>query len=393
MVLALVVGILPCAVQAQDVLTEVRIPRPGIGGMVSNVAPGDLTVGQLFYSLNVDPGRRPGELRPRLPLRDYGTASRRIYGVSGYFNPKTGHKLVIGVGDSVYYQYFDTNGVTISMPCHVGQFFVSDTFTTDVTNGVGSYVFPAADAYHDWTAHRDMLVHCDGESLPLIFTTSDASMRVVSAGDSTTFNPRVISMGLEAPGQLRVGMTDLAGSRLGSYRYSYAWVDTVTDTTSPMAIPSAVLYPDNHYPYLTQFEHPVCDSAFATLLILRQKQDGQALWYVADSLSLETTELIIKSVLYNFWGVTFGNYYTKKWVRPSPWTYELTIGPTDASSAADTVTFSFDTTATDMTLSELAKKFADTLSSNAGDFLNWVMTDSLIFLAVGEQLSITTQAT
>lgn len=387
MILALVLGLTPCAIHAQDVLTEVQIPRPGIQGMVSNVAPGDLTPEQLFYSLNIDPGARPGELRPRLPLRDYGTNNREIYGAYGYFNPKTGHKLIVGVGDSVYWQYFDSSGVTKNIPCYVGQFFVSDTFTTNVTHGVGSYVFPTADAYHDWTAHKDMLIHCDGKSLPIIITTSDASMRVASAADTTTFNPRVISMGLEAPGQLRVGMTDLAGSRLGAYRYSYAWVDTVTDTTSPMAIPSGIVYPDNHYPYLTQFETPVCDSAFATILILRQKQDGQAQWYVIDSLSLETTELTIKSVLLGY----LGNQFTsQKNVKPN-YTYEIRLGPADTTDGTNNKTFSFDTTVSTMYLSQLATRFADTLNSGAGDFLNWVMADSLIFAAIGDQLSITTQ--
>lgn len=372
---------------AQDVLTEVQIPRPGIAGMVSNVAPGDLTTEQLFYALNMDGYSTPGILKRRVGLQYYGTSNTGFWGVSGYYDPYRRHKIVVGVDDSVYYQYFDSSGTTKSIPCLMGQFFVSDTFKTLANNGVGSYVFPTGDAHHDWTVHKDMLIHCDGRSLPIIFTTPDGSMRIASAADTVTYNPRVISMGLEAPGQLRVGITDLTGSRLGAYCYSYAWVDTVTDTTSPMAIPSAVVYPDNHYPYLTQFERPVCDSAFATLLILRQKQDGQAQWYVIDSLSLETTELTIKSVLFGFWGVQMTS---QKNVKPD-YTYAITLGPADQPDVTNTKTFSFDTTVSTMWLSQLATKFADTLSSGAGDFASWVMSDSLLFRAVGDQLSITTQ--
>ena len=300
-------------IYAQDVLTEMQIPRPGIQGMVSNVAPGDLTPEQLFYSLNMDGYSTPGILKRRVGLQYYGTSNAGFWGVAGYYDPYRQHKVIVGVDDSTYaYTTLDTAAspdLYEAQSANVGQFFVSDTFSTLADNGVGGLVVPSRDAFHDWTPYNDMLIHCDGKAVPSVFTTINTGFYQDSLPDTVTYEPRVISLGLEAPGQLRVSVLDGDGELDGAYRYAYAFVKPEADSLSHMSLPSAPVYPNGESVALTGFENYLFPSDTADpywKLILRQKQDGRNEWKVIDTLKslfidsvCKTVSVLIQTLRYN----------------------------------------------------------------------------------------------
>ncbi|MEA1999270.1 MAG: hypothetical protein U9N61_08115 [Euryarchaeota archaeon] len=293
------------SVIAQDVIQDIRISDPGSGGMVTNVGMGELQPNQLRYSMNVDVTRWPGRIRPRLPLRNYGGNDRLLYGAYGYYDPYTERKVVVGISDSsyVYYLYPSTDS-TVGVVSLVGQFFCSDTFATTVSNGVAGLVLPYQSGYHDWTTHKNLLVHCDGKNLPNIFTTSDGSEYLSNAPDTSIYKPRSISIGLEAPGQIRAGVMDIAGNLDGKYRYSYAFynAENAADSASlsNMAIPSATIYPDDEIAYLTGFENYESPETYSKL-ILRQKMDGRGIWNVIDTLPPITMDSVGASWIRELW--------------------------------------------------------------------------------------------
>lgn len=284
--------LLPVMAAAQ--LIEIPLPAPGRLGMISALGASEIPLEAMRYSLNVDVFTKPGVLQKRVGLQNYGGTNLHLYGAYGYYNPYDNHKLVVGVHDSTFI-WFDTLGETWGAT--VGCFFVSDTFTTNPDIGVPGLVFPYRNSYHDWLPYRDLLIHCDGKSIPSVFTTSQTFPYQDSAFDTSGYEPRAISMGLEAPGQLRVGITGIAGLLDGIYRYSYAYLNANHDSCSPMAIPSAIVFPQEEQPYLTQFEECGSTPDSVDKLILRQKMDGRDVWYVIDTLqpaTLDTTLTVLR---------------------------------------------------------------------------------------------------
>jgi hypothetical protein len=288
--------LLPVVVCAQ--LIEIPLPAPGHLGMMSNLGASEIPLEAMRYSLNVDVFSDPGILKRRVGLQNYGGSNLHLYGAYGYYNPYDNHKLIVGVHDSTFV-WFDTLGAAHSS--QVGHFFVSDTFTTNPDIGVTGLVFPYRDSYHDWLPYRDLLIHCDGKSTPIVFTTSQTFHYQDRAFDTSGYEPRAISMGLEAPGQLRVGLTDMSGPLRGTYRYSYVYVDITDSSISRMALPSAVIHTEGDCPYLTQFEEYGSTSDGVHKLVLRQKMDGRKVWSVIDTIKmgdLDTTVTVVDIALH-----------------------------------------------------------------------------------------------
>ncbi len=282
---------------------EIPLSSPGHLGMISNIGASEQPLGSMRYSLNVDVFSTPGVLKRRVGLQYYGGTNLHLYGATGYYNPYDDHKLVVGVHDSTFV-WFDSAG--IAHPSLVGHFLVSDTFTTNPDIGVSGLVFPYRDAYHDWLPWRDMLFHCDGKTTPIIFTTSqtfvftdsaDTANDQISTFDTLGYEPRVVSLGLEAPGQLRVGLTDLAGPNSGEYRYAYAYWDKTDSTFSRMSRYSAAVSPKNEIPYLTQFEKYGIPDTVLWKLVLRQKQDGSSKTFVIDTMKIGMLDTMITNVI------------------------------------------------------------------------------------------------
>lgn len=287
----LFVGWLLSVLTAEDIFGQtVDIPllAPGRLGMITNIGASEFPAEAMRYSLNLDISR-PGVIRKRLGLEYYGPAHHYLWGATSYYNAYDLHRLIVGVHESTFV-WFDAAG--ISNPSVVGHFFVSDTFATDPSNPVSGLVFPYRDTYHDWISWRDLAFHCDGKAIPIIITTSqtfwvtdstDSVNNQISRFDTLGFEPRAVSLGLEAPGQLRVGLTDSKGPLRGAYKYSYAFFDPTTDSSSKAAIFSATIHPRNELPYLTQFESYEEVDSVMWKLILRQKQDASLEVIVIDT--------------------------------------------------------------------------------------------------------------
>ena len=269
----LVVVVFTCSAEAQVV--EVFIDNPGAGGMQSNYGIHTLSLDQLYYAYNVDVTTTPGEIRRRKGLINYGANTQALYGAFGYYNSELGHSMVIGVydHDTVY---------------NVGTFYFTDTFRTNLSFGaINGPNYPYANTYHDWVQVEDMVIHADGMVTPTIYTTSTPKKISQTAMDVTRYTPRVLSMGLEAPGQPRAGLYDSTGPLNGSYQYAFAYkFDTSGGFIYGLpGITSTIVRPVNKCVYLTNI--PEADTNYQGtdwLFILRKEINGLADWYLIDSI-------------------------------------------------------------------------------------------------------------
>jgi hypothetical protein len=238
--LIVVMVIIIAVVTSHCQVTEHVFKSPGLKGMVSNVDidAHDPQMSPYMLNLRTD---RTGRLRPRLAIDNYGTNATKVYGAFGYHNPLTNHKLIVGVTDHATYP--------------LGQFVVSDTFGTEVgTDTLSGTIFPYADIQHYWTRYKDALIHCDGKSIPAIFSTSQYFLYDQTKPDTFGFAPHVISMGMEAPGQPRVGLVGGSGNLDDRYIYAVAF-----QSDSVIGIQSRPVYPKNQNVYITNLPQ---DSAF-----------------------------------------------------------------------------------------------------------------------------------
>ena len=238
-------------------IVEYRFVTPGLGGMVSNYDIGTLRETESPYLFNCDVTSRRGRVRPRTAMQNYGVNTTKLYGAFGYYNPLTGDKLVLGVTDHETY--------------NLGQFVVSDTFGTEAGyDTLDGTMFPYADAYHDFTPYKDMVICADGKSIPSIFTTSQGFLYTLSKPDTFGFDPHLTSMGLEAPGQPRIGIVNYSdtGELNGRYIYAFAY-----SSDSVIGIESRPLTVGNDDIYITNF--PLDTSLF----LLRKTGQEDNLWY------------------------------------------------------------------------------------------------------------------
>ena len=266
---------------------KVRWDSPGSGGMVSDVDPSLLEPHQspLLKNMNI---RTHGFLLPRNNLAQLTNFNVfKLYGAYGYYNNLNGTNNIVGVNDSVYV-WFNTNAAhddTVVVPTLVGQIFITDTLNGDSAwHGVRGHAFPTSNTTHRWAQYKDLLIHVDGKSSPQILTTSQGFIVDDSIPDTIGYQPRLISLGLEAPGQLRVGVTERGGELYGRYQYAYSFLDTTdTDSASGLSLWSSLVYLDYEYPYLTGFESDISTKG-DLILVVRKKIDGAAVPYVIDTL-------------------------------------------------------------------------------------------------------------
>lgn len=273
---ALFVLLSSLAISGSAQLDTIRIPLPGSRGMVSNADPTDIDLSASYYMKNTDIVTTAGVVQKRLPLQALQQTTPVLWGAFGYFE-RRGQKLAIGVTS-----HGDYSG-------KIGQFVVSDSFSYDLNDSLDAQIFPYTDAYHDWTPWENILIHCDGQSTPTAFTTEQGYQMADSLPDTVTFEPRLISLGLEAPGQLRVGLVNQSGGELTAtegYVYNSAFlIDTTgVQKSSDMGVPSVPVFPKDQRVILSMFEGFEPGDTTAEILVLRKKLDGQQKWYVTDTL-------------------------------------------------------------------------------------------------------------
>lgn len=246
---------------------EVYFENPGALGMQSAYGIHTLQPEHLYFGQNIDVTSIAGQIGRRKGLINYGANTQAVYGAFGYHNGELDHSLVIGSYD--YDSLYD-----------IGMFCYTDTFGTDLSdNKIYQAPFPYGRAYHDWVQIGDFAIHADGQTTPIVFTTSSPKFLSQSAMDATRFRPRTISMGLEAPGQPRAGIYDSTGPLNGYFQYAFAY------SGGKPGIPSTIVRPENKCVYLTNI--PSAISTFHmedTLYILRKEVNGLGDWYVIDTL-------------------------------------------------------------------------------------------------------------
>lgn len=283
----------------------------GIGGMQSNYAFNTLDPTQIRYGLNIDTWTTPGSIRKRFGYPCVGDNNIALYGAWGNKNIKL--NVSVGVGIKTHATY------------GLGQFCYTDSFSIGFQdNTISQSIFPYRDSRHDFTDLGDFTIYCDGKSIPSIFTQEQTFKVNDSVPDSTGWGPHFISMGLEAPGQLRAQVTSTAGSLNGSYQYAlsffhwkhkpgYSTVDYWMGDTAIIGehgIPSASVYPHNQKVAVTLFENQppfgrttvggyiwtYPDSTKA--LLLRKKLDGKQIWNIIDTLyyALDSQLVYIDSI-------------------------------------------------------------------------------------------------
>ena len=262
--------LVPCGLLAQ-----VDIASPGSGGMISNR---DIAPGEVRYMKNLDSWNNPGKMQLRQGLEAYGATQSGVTGFFSIYEPLTGHKVLTGIADSAYL-YYDAGLPVIA---GVGQIVVSDTFATDVANGAEGFAFPNRGGYHDWTICEWGVILCGGDNLPLLVTLYEGVEHTDSTQDTLAYNPRTIPIGLPAPGQLVVGNSGAGGPLKGIYQYAYAFLDTLTDSTSALSIASAPVTLNEQSAYLTQFDMYAHDNK-KPLVICRKQIGGRDEWTVIDT--------------------------------------------------------------------------------------------------------------
>lgn len=267
--------------------TMINIMQPGLEGMISA---GELQPGQMRYGLNVDNFTFPGQLRNRKGLQQYGALQAARHGYYGYMEARTGKKFVVGIGDSLYtWSDYDNN----TWAAVVGQLYYSDTNRTELANAFSGRAFAGRETNYDWTAYKDLLFLADGKGPPLVVTSLTSGKIDDSLPDSIAFAPRVMSVGLEAPGQLRASVGGL-GPLSGGYVYAYAYTypDSILDSSGLMGPPSAPVYPETESVLLTGFDlseehwsrYGAGNDTIPQLLICRKKLDGREQWVVVDTI-------------------------------------------------------------------------------------------------------------
>ena len=238
-------------------LTTYRFVAPGLGGMVSNYDDEMVQSTDVIYMLNGYVTETPGVIERRTAISDYGVNVTSLYGVTGYFNSLTGNKSVFGVTDNA------VDGL--------GQFVVSDTFGTEVgADTLPGTIFPYADCYHDFTSYKDVVVCADGKSAPCLFTTSQGFLYTQSKPDTFGYDPHLISMGLEAPGQPRIGIVNAGdtGNLDGRHIYAFAYIPD-----SVLGIESRPVTVENEHIYITNFPMDI------GVYLLRKTGQEDNLWY------------------------------------------------------------------------------------------------------------------
>lgn len=231
---------------------------------------------------NADLSTRPGAIMNRFGVKTRGDSIGLMLSMAGYYNSEFGDKLLFGVSGS-------SENITIAKPrsttdslspgnwtiswLYLKKIIASDNFRTvmddtslnESYNQFGTprdYVAPA-DRYA-WLKIYDQLVLCDGAGVPLSFSSrsslvSDSflSTNLPDYGPEVPtdmYRRRVLSLGLEAPGQLRARVTGIPGGPNGAYQYRYRYFGFDQDSCGYPGPPSAVVFPDSERVMLDLFE-------------------------------------------------------------------------------------------------------------------------------------------
>lgn len=261
LIVAILIICLAVGVCAQQITQTTH--KLGWAGMYSNFDGTLLPDDAATYLYNVDPWSKPGILQKRTRIVAWGTDVGPVYAASSFYYPyySDGGLLTIRADDS-------TTG---------GKFwFTGDDPDSLRGTEVLSGVVPYHTNTHDWLAGDGFMIYCDGKNVPSIFTTR-RQVSYNASSDSIAYAPRVLDLGLAAPGQPIVSVipSDGDSTLTGKYQYAieyYSKVDSCDDgstvSTGGLSYPSRTVAPKGEHVVITgaEFIPTPCCSAMALRL-------------------------------------------------------------------------------------------------------------------------------
>jgi len=289
-------------VVVQAALTPVKIPSPAATGMNSIFDVQELRLTDATFLQNARIDEKIGAVSRRRGTNQIGDNTAQTFVATAFFvdNSTTedvnDYRQIVGVGFGINsVNVTDDNSVTpdttltftfASADTSVLNFAVSDQNGSGIQDSVISYAGIANSKEIDVANVFGRPVFADGETPPMIYsdrflaTANDAHAR-----DTSYFNPWMMSLGLEAPGQLRVGIVHEVAPPKGAYRYNLSF----TNNTSGTGIPSAFIFPDSQKVFITLFENEASkrgpDDTVITIAVELWKQKAGGPWYLLDTVN------------------------------------------------------------------------------------------------------------
>lgn len=282
------------------------IQSPGITGMNSSVDVDAMKPTDARYLQNVIIGEHLGRIEKRKGHHNQGDNSVGVYNIVGYYNEIDNITQLIGIvqpsGNLVVSMGVDTVAdpdtklLDTFLTTEINMISVSDKGgsglqDSNITIGV---LYPTYNSDIELVDNR--IIIANNSDIPYVYTPyRDTMAGNLHNPDSVYYNPNVVSLGLEAPGQLRVGQINRTDSKFGDYRYAYAFVLT-TDTIADPSLESRIISVDSNAVYLTLFDcrqdlsysdtletgGDLTENTHTKAAILRQKVGYP--WYIIDTI-------------------------------------------------------------------------------------------------------------
>lgn len=297
-----IIAVLVLIAVAQAALISIDILSPAATGMNSVFDVQELKPTDATFLQNARIDEKIGAVSRRRGTNQIGDNTAQTYVASAFFadNSTTedvnDYRQIVGVGFGInFVNVTDPDEVTVdttliytfaSADTSVLNFAVSDQDGMGIQDSVISYAGIVNSKEIDVARVLGRPVFADGEGPPMIYsdrflaTANDAHAR-----DTSFFNPWMMSLGLEAPGQLRVGIVHEAASPKGSYRY----VLSFGNNTAKTSIPSAFVFPDSQTVFITLFESETLARGPDDTIIVRAaelwKQKAGGPWYAIDTVN------------------------------------------------------------------------------------------------------------
>ena len=277
------------------------IDAPGSAGMNSRMDVDQVGINESRYTQNGDISEHPGKITKRHGFSFYGDNNAQTFGVYGYKNLKNNYENVIGVVaeidsvlimelDSAWY-VFDNDTFSVAMK----EVSVSDDGGSGVQDSIIASSFLAGSDI-DFCDFFGNLIISDGYSIPYVYAPEFGSRtypEYLHEPDTPYYRPHVVSIGLEAPGQARVGVVQNSGDGLtGLYRYAYKW--NLGGATNYTSIPSRWVELNDELSYVTLFESfPNGDTSTITDNVELWRQKEGYPWYAIDTLNYYPTAQVV----------------------------------------------------------------------------------------------------
>lgn len=241
-------------------------PSPGATGLNTTYDVDALRQTDARTLTNVDVASQPGAVINRLALQRKSATSNKNLSVAPYFNAEFGDKMLFAVSEHALISIPKPRALADSVSAGTWYFnevdlcriTVSENFQTTLYDSTFDYVYPAT--HIDWLKIYDQLIVTDGAAVPTMLSSRDTKKLAQGTQEYGPIPPviqygrRSLSLGLEAPGQLRVMLANKSGNLSGAYQYRIRYAGFDGDSLGSPGIPSATVYPDSQAVLVTLFE-------------------------------------------------------------------------------------------------------------------------------------------